>query len=151
MNNFKNSEENITDDLLNENVTRKAMICSLHRETMVMSTPFGKRSMFKPFRKVVSCPIPDLKREARVDNFESFIENKNPFLKKKSNKTQYCTKNIQEDIRNLLKKAIQIRNLHNFECDLNESPKFGSHGCGADINPKNKEVTVGDLHNPSCL
>ncbi|CAI2368377.1 unnamed protein product [Moneuplotes crassus] len=148
MNYNKHFEENITDDILDENISRPAFIRSLHLETKTPATPFDQVTSVKKFRKVASLPISDYKNDGLTGNFEPSCENKGLLMKKASSKTQFSTNKIQADIRNLLQKAIQIRNIYSFECELDESPKFGTNECHALQMPKGEEVTVGDLHNP---
>ncbi|CAI2368897.1 unnamed protein product [Moneuplotes crassus] len=165
---FKNSEENITDEILDEHVSRPSLIQSLHLDTKCSKAPFDHKLKTMKFRKVTSFPVPDPKTKLPSSDFESSTESRRLSHHKKSAMTESSTKTLQSDIRDLLQKAIQIRKLHTSLSDSQETPTF-THPDRKNRqnrqNPKNhptyqnlqthqppseRLVTVTDLASPFC-
>ncbi|CAI2368633.1 unnamed protein product [Moneuplotes crassus] len=150
MDNLQNCEENIHEDILDEGVERSVLINSLHLETKLSQTPFDPQPRINLLRKTFSGSGVRQGRELCARIFGSSCDAKVALLKKVSARTQPSTKNIHNDVRELLQKAIKLRNSESVEVELDVSPKFGSNQCSDSFKQMSKEVTVGDLLGPFC-
>ncbi|CAI2377306.1 unnamed protein product [Moneuplotes crassus] len=111
-------EENLSDQLLREDVEVSNIRVSMGIVKNMSSIPFGARYRQNQLKKVASFPV----NKNQVNDWEF---QKNCIPKKNTAKRIYSsslpkTSDIQSDIRALLQKAIKIRHLYNVDSARSE-------------------------------
>uniref|UniRef100_A0A7S3KCN9 Uncharacterized protein n=1 Tax=Euplotes crassus TaxID=5936 RepID=A0A7S3KCN9_EUPCR len=115
----------------------------LSKRFSVHATPFQKKEYFK---KAVSLAVQKKVDEDRSHLLEQGKENK---TKKFLTQSYGGHKNLQSDIRNLLHKAMKLRNLYDMEFEHDDKFDWPDSPCQRVDEVDSRVVTMADVQKPS--
>ncbi|CAI2369162.1 unnamed protein product [Moneuplotes crassus] len=138
-------DENLSQDILDEDVIAPRRINSLHSEDKISCSPFQRKN--DHFRKATSCSVHKNSSNADRQALE-ICKKKAMGVKKFSSQNQCNFKSLQKDIRYLLHQAMKIRNLYDAEFERRIEPKYNDPPQQLLIKSEIRVVTMADIQKP---
>ncbi|CAI2370825.1 unnamed protein product [Moneuplotes crassus] len=141
-------EENLSEEILDENVGKLSIMKPFHLENRISSSPFKKRPKKIKLSKISSVPSDNKRYKFWVSQNDPSVKNIRWCGKKESSQSVSTSTNLQSDIRSLLRKAIQLRNHRSYECSGGSNPCVRDSPLDKKAKTVTNEVSMKDIKNP---